>query len=29
MAEFRQLIIEALEDRYNADISEAEVTLKI
>ena len=29
MAEFRQLIIDALEDRYNADISEAEVTLKI
>tara|TARA_Y100001937_G_C7079802_1_gene312376 strand:+ start:397 stop:606 length:210 start_codon:yes stop_codon:yes gene_type:complete len=29
MAEFRQLIVDALEDRYNADISEAEVTLKI
>ena len=29
MAEFRQLIVDALEDRYNADISEAEVILKI
>jgi len=26
---FRKLIIEALEDRYNAQISEAEATLKI
>ena len=26
---FRRLIIEALEDRYNAQISEAEATLKI
>jgi len=26
---FRQLIIQALEDRYNAQISEAEATLKI
>tara|TARA_Y100001937_G_scaffold29828_1_gene42979 strand:- start:364 stop:567 length:204 start_codon:yes stop_codon:yes gene_type:complete len=26
---FRQLILDALEDRYNAQISEAEATLKI
>ena len=26
---FRNLIIQALEDRYNAQISEAEATLKI
>ena len=26
---FRKLIIDALEDRYNAQISEAEATLKI
>lgn len=26
---FRRLILEALEDRYNAQISEAEATLKI
>ena len=26
---FKKLIIEALEDRYNAQISEAEATLKI
>jgi|TARA_A100001391_G_scaffold165247_2_gene125113 methylaspartate ammonia-lyase len=26
---FRQLILSALEDRYNAQISEAEATLKI
>ena len=26
---FRKLIIQALEDRYNAQISEAEATLKI
>ena len=26
---FRKLIIEALEDRYNAQISEAEATIKI
>ena len=26
---FRKIIIEALEDRYNAQISEAEATLKI
>ena len=26
---FRELIIQALEDRYNAQISEAEATLKI
>ena len=26
---FRKLIIEALEDRYNAQLSEAEATLKI
>lgn len=26
---FKQLIIQALEDRYNAQISEAEATLKI
>ena len=26
---FRQLILNALEDRYNAQISEAEATLKI
>ena len=26
---FRRLIIDALEDRYNAQISEAEATLKI
>ena len=27
--DFRTLIIQALEDKYNADISEAEATLKI
>ena len=27
--DFRSLIIQALEDRYNAQISEAEATLKI
>ena len=29
MADFRAVILQALEDRYNAQISEAEATIKI
>jgi methylaspartate ammonia-lyase len=29
MADFRVVILQALEDRYNAQISEAEATIKI
>tara|TARA_Y100001973_G_scaffold55011_1_gene81258 strand:+ start:443 stop:652 length:210 start_codon:yes stop_codon:yes gene_type:complete len=29
MADFRRAILQALEDRYNAEISEADATIKI
>ena len=29
MADFRRAILQALEDRYNAEISEADATMKI